>query len=78
MTVRLATLSRIVAKSLLVYQDLKMPEFSDAHSISDFLMCFDNLFDIMNSKFQGALGLKVPISSNNFASISVELEKCRR
>ena len=72
------TVSRSVAKSLLVCQDLKMPEFSDSHSISDFLMCFDNLFDIMNSKFQGALGLKARISSNNYASISIELEKCRR
>ena len=53
MKVRLATqvLIKSVAKSLLVCQDLKMPEFSDAHSISDFLMCFDNLFDIRNSKF---------------------------
>ena len=78
--VRLATqvLIRSVTKSLLVWQNLKMPEFSDAHSISDILMCFDNLFDIMKSKFQGALGLKAPISCNNYASISIELEKCRR
>ena len=80
MKVGLATqvLIRSVAKSLLVCQDLTMPEFSDARSIPDFQMCFDNLFDIMNSKFQGALGLKAPISFNNYASIGIELEKCRR
>ena len=78
--VRLAVqvLSKKTANSLLfACKDLRLPEFKDSEPTADFLMCFNNLFDILNSRHILEKFGKAPISSKNFSYWSEEVKKCK-
>ena len=79
MNVRFAAqvLSRRTANSLMfACQDLKLLHFKNAEATSDFLMCFNNLFDILNSRHPLQSFGKAPISDKNESYWRPELFKC--
>lgn len=68
MKVRLATqtISRSVSDAITFLRDINYPNFSDSQATSDFVLKFNNLFDIFNSRNKfNKYTYKRPMSSQN-------------
>ena len=61
-------LSRSVANALLTMKDLKIDGFNDVEGTVDYLMYFDSIFDVMNSKSLNQSYLKSPLTERNSES----------
>ena len=71
------TLSRSVSNALLFCsKDLNLEEFSEAEATSEFLLCFDQLFDIMNSKNLNGKFSKAPMTIRNRQYWEEQFRKC--
>lgn len=80
MKVRLATqiFSKSVADSLLFCKDnLMLKEFELCNGTIQFLLNFNDLFDILNSKSMRQAGLKQAINSENINLIKDKLNECK-
>lgn len=77
MNVKLAAqlLSESVAKSLQFCVNEEISEFKDCEPTMDFLILFNNLFDIMNTRNLHARGYKCPLQRKNFDEIKEFLSK---
>ena len=58
-------LSRSVTNSLRTLRDLNVPEFWDIDATADYLICFDRIFNIMNSRSPRQSLLKAPLMKTN-------------
>lgn len=76
MKVKLATqlLSTSVACALKLCKDeLKLPNFQGSSATIEFLLIFNDLFDILNSRNMRQYGLKKPLNNNNFMEVEAQL-----
>ncbi|KAJ8720540.1 hypothetical protein PYW08_006005 [Mythimna loreyi] len=81
MKVKLATqlLSRSVANALQVCEEtLRSSNFKDSGPTKDFIILFNDLFDIFNSRARDKFGFKKPVSSGNAKEIFAFLEKAKK
>ena len=68
--------SKSVAKALLFCkQELKLPQFSDCEATVEFLLFFNNLFDMLNSRSKFAKDYNSPLCQETFQRFSEYLEK---
>ena len=58
-------ISQSVANSLLTMHDMKIEKFEDVHGTVEYLKCFDEIFDAMNSKTLNERFLKSPLKKSN-------------
>lgn len=80
MKVRFATqlFSKSVAQALqLCKENLCLPQFQDCSATIEFLLKFNYLFDIFNSKNMNQFNYKQPINSWNYTKIMDKLEECK-
>ena len=71
------TLSRSTSNSLIFCcTDLKLKQFQGAEATADFLLCFDQLFDILNSKHPAQQFGKAPITEFNQPYWEPVLDRC--
>lgn len=77
MSVRVAaeTISNSVADSLQLLLNKKINGFEGCKPTIEYIRCFNDLFDVMNSKYENAIGLKKPINEENIESIISLFEK---
>ena len=58
-------LSRSVANALLTLRDLDFKNFRDVYGTSEYLLCFDSIFDVMNSRSLSQSFQKAPMKEKN-------------
>lgn len=79
MSVRVAaeTISNSVADSLQLLLNKKINGFEGCKPTIEYIRCFNDLFDVMNSKYENAIGLKKPINEENIESIISYIQALR-
>ena len=71
-------ISKSLANAILcLCKDMKDPLFHGAEATAEFLLIFDFLFDVMNSKHLKSQFSKSPLSLENMEKVLTELEKCK-